>query len=143
MAIGVVSIHAMNDRHALGIGLNLEGFVPVSMRRHLLAIEGLNLKNPRFHRLNNVGAIRTVIGQEVEESHNARFAGVQRRPLGRGEGLLALPLLGINNLAEMHAIGRRGESIGGGRREHESQQPPKGGVKNGSLHRVILQCFRF
>ena len=67
----------MNNRLALVIGFNLESFVAVSMRRHLLVKEGLNLKNSGFHRLNRLGAIWLVVGQEVDQPHGARFADVQ------------------------------------------------------------------
>ena len=114
MAGGMGPIHAMNDRHALGIGFNLEGFSTVSMCLHLLGIPGLNLENTSFHPLNRSGSIRAVFGQEVEELHDARLTGVQTCPFGRREGLLVLPLFDINNLAEMHTIGWRRRSIGDG-----------------------------
>ena len=92
--IGMSPIDAMHQRLALGIGFKTEGSVAVAMRLHLLGIKGLNPANNCFHRIDHCGAIRTVVGQNVEHPHRARFAHVQvRQLLGRRAGMIAPPLL--------------------------------------------------
>ena len=84
VALGVSPIHAMHERLACGIGFKAEGSIPVATRLHLLGIEGLNPAHRRFHLVDHFGAIRTVIGQEVDQPHGARWADVQIcQPLGR------------------------------------------------------------
>ena len=116
MAVGIVPIHAVNDRIAL-VGFNLKSLATVPMRLHLLREEGLKFDDPGFHRRNHLGAIRPVIGQKVEEPYGARFAYVEicQRLGGRAEGAFALPLLVIEGL-EMRAIGLRRRLMGKGQR---------------------------
>ena len=84
VAIGVSPIDAMHHRLACGIGFKAEGSIPIAMHLHLLCIEGLNPANHRFHRMDHFGAVWTVVGQEVDEPHGARYADVQIcQPLGR------------------------------------------------------------
>ncbi len=52
--LGVWTIDAVNQRVALVIGFNAEGFVAVAVGLHLLGIKGLNAANRRFHRINHV-----------------------------------------------------------------------------------------
>ncbi len=76
VAIGMLPIHAVNQRFALGIGFKAEGHVPMSVCPHLIAVKGLNVADLIFHFLNDLGAMRPVIGQEVDHPHGARFAHV-------------------------------------------------------------------
>ena len=75
--VSAFPIHAMNNRHSLVVGFKPEGVVSISMRLHLLGIEGLNLLDFLFHFLNYFGAKLAVVRQEVEETHSAGFADVQ------------------------------------------------------------------
>ena len=70
----MLSIDAMHLRLALRIGFKAEGIVALALRLHLLGIEVLNAEHLLFHLLNHFGLIRTVVGQEVDHPHGARFA---------------------------------------------------------------------
>ena len=65
VALGVLPIHTMHCWFALGIGFNAEGYLPITVRFHLFSIEGLNIENLFFHLLHHAGAIRSVLGGEV------------------------------------------------------------------------------
>ena len=78
VAIGVSPIEAMHLRRACGIGFKAEGSI-VAMRLHLLGIEGLNPTSHPLHLIDHFGAIRTVVGQEVDQPHGARWADFQIR----------------------------------------------------------------
>ena len=106
MAIGVLPIYAVNQRFALGIGFKAEGHVPMSVCPHLIAVKGLNVTDLIFHFLNDLGAIRPVIGQEVDHPHGARFAHVQiQRMLARGvEAIACSHVFPFEGQAEMHIV---------------------------------------
>ena len=96
VTVWVSPIDAMHQRLTLCIRFNAEGLVSVTMRLHLLGIEGLNSTNRHFHRINHFLTKRAVIRQEVDHPHGARFAHVQRQPLARRARVIALPLLEID-----------------------------------------------
>lgn len=50
--------------HSLLLGSVAEGSVAVARHLHLIGIEGLNMANRNFYRINHVGAKRTIIGHE-------------------------------------------------------------------------------
>ncbi len=140
VTIGVLTVHAMNHRLALHIGFKAEGFVPVSVHLHLIAVEGLNPANRNFHRINHFCAKRTVIGQEVDQPHGAGFANIQvKRLLASGIGAIALShFFKIDRQAKMHVVGfrwlrrsisdrREGET---GQREQACAQHTWGGETN-------------
>ena len=105
MTVAVVPIDAVNDGIALIIGFDPESRVSISKRLHLLAKERLKIENPRFHRIDHLGAIRSVVWQKVEEPHGAGLAHVQvRSPLARGTGLIALPMFGIDRQGRDEAL---------------------------------------
>ena len=62
VTIRMLSKHVMHHRFILGIGFNTEGYLPISVHNHLPGVEGLNVKDFIFHPLNDISAIRTVIG---------------------------------------------------------------------------------
>ena len=113
--VGVLPIDAMHLRPALRIGFKTEGCVSVAVRFHLLGIEGLDLANSDFHRIDHFLTKRAVIRQEVDKAHRARFPDVQiRQRFGRRAGVIALPVLVVVECGEMHAVNRRGRGMGGG-----------------------------
>ena len=106
VAIGVLTIYAMNHRVAPCVGFKAEGHVPVSICAHLIAEKSLNLTDRRFHRIDHFLAKWPVIGQEVDHPHRARFANVQvKRLLACGvEAIACAHVFVIENLAEMHIV---------------------------------------
>ena len=135
VAEGMLSVDAMHQRLALGIGFDAEGPVAVAVGLHLLAVEGLTLPDHRLHRIDHVGAVRPVVGQEVDHSHGARFACVQiRKPLGRGARMIAPRALVVVERAEMHTVSRRGRSVGGERTEKINE--------NRQTHQFNVELFQ-
>ena len=106
VTIGVQTIHAMNQRFTSGIGFKAKGFVPVSMRLHLLGIKGLNLANGHFHRIHHFLTKRTVTRQKVDHPHSTRFANIQiKRVLCSSIDTIAcLRVFEIERQAKMHII---------------------------------------
>ncbi len=133
VAFGVLAINMMHQRLVLGIGLDAEGPVAVAVRLHLLAIEGLTLLDHRLHRIHHLGAVRPVVGQEVDHPHRARLSHVQvRQPLAGRPGVIAPPLLVVEGNTEMHAVGRRRRRMGHLRgRGQEAGQPRHRGKDKG------------
>ena len=73
----MLSVHTMHYRLALGVSFNAKSYLPVAVHLHLIGIEALDGADLIFHPLNHVGAIRAVIGQEVDHPHGAWFTGAQ------------------------------------------------------------------
>ena len=77
--IRLPSVNAVHYWFTSGVGLQLESTVPVAEILHLLGKEGLNLDDGRLHPIDDFGAIRAIIGQEVDEPNRARLPNVQLR----------------------------------------------------------------
>ena len=78
----------------------------MSVRSHLIAVKSLNVANLIFHFLNDLGAIRPVIGQKVDHPHSARFTHVQiQRMLACGvEAIACSHVFQGEGQAEMHLL---------------------------------------
>ena len=103
------------------------------MRLHLLGIKCLNLANFVFHFLSHFSAIRTVVGQKVNQPHGPGLADVQVCQPFAGCIGIALPPLEV----ERQAVGGRGRRMAYGHRwDQKTDKRPKDGTKNRDFHGV-------
>ncbi len=138
--VRVPPVNTVNYRFPSSIGFQVESTVPVAEFLHLLGKEGLNLDDGRLHPIDDLGAVRTIVGQEVDEPNRAGLPNVQIRGISGTQSssidMVAGWHIELYGRAEMNLIRRpRGRSnpdcLG---QEDMADQKENGASNNESSH---------